>query len=110
VRQSEGQALDRWAIREAGRFVGRVVDADRHIAASPRAARRFAFYGNRPVEPVAAGTRPPEQTDYVILTRDDFQLLRGDDDAAPRDGGQRRPKRIAEFGNWVIARLRAGTR
>lgn len=112
VRQSEGQALDRWAIREAGRFVGRVVDADRHVAASPRAARRFAFYGNRPVEPVAAGTPPPEQTDYVILTRDDFQLLRGhDDDGVDRHGGgKRRPKRIAEFGNWVIARLRAGTR
>ncbi len=107
VRQSEGQALDRWAIREAGRFVGRVVDAERNIAASTRAARRFAFYGNRPVEPVATGAQPPAQTDYVILTRDDFQLLRGGDDE-PRarvEMGKRRPKRIAEFGNWVVARL-----
>jgi len=108
ARKSDAQALDRWAIREAGRFVGRVVRADRQIAASPRAVRRFAFYGNRPVEPLAAGGQPPARADYVILTRDDFQTLRAahaEDEQPRRQAGERRPRRIAEFGNWVVARL-----
>lgn len=111
ARKVDAQSLDRWAIREAGRFVGRVLKADRRIAASPRAARRFAFYGNRPVEAVTAGT-PPTQADYVILTRDDFQMLRERSDAGDgphRRGDGRRPKRIAEFGNWVVARLVTGS-
>ena len=87
----DSQALDRWAIREAGRFVGRVIDSERRVAASPRAAQRFAFYGNRPVEPVSTAVPPLEQIDYLIVPRADFQVLARGAQAVPtsRAGGAR---------------------
>ena len=100
--------LDRWAIREAGRFVGRVIDSDRRIAASAPAARRFAYYGNRPVEEIARVEVPVPTPDYVILRRADFRELR--ERRSEQDRNAARPpvprlKRVAEFGNWVVARV-----
>lgn len=105
---SESQMIDSWAIREAGRFVGRVIGADRRVAANPRAARRFAYYANRTVEPFTNAPLPPENADYVILPRPDYQLLR--EQRSPREEGVGRDttkhlERIAEFGSWVVARL-----
>ncbi|MEW6271781.1 MAG: hypothetical protein AB1689_21065, partial [Thermodesulfobacteriota bacterium] len=100
---SEAQAIDRWAIREAGRFVGRVIAPDRRVAASPRAAHRFTFYGNRAIEPLA-GEPSLDGLDYVIVPRDDFRVLR-DPGEGPRRSAPARLKRIAEFGGWVVARV-----
>ncbi len=104
---SDTQSLDRWAIREAGRFVGRVIHAGRRLAASPHAAKRFAFYGNRPVQPFTNGTSQLGEVDYVILPRADFRILRAADDgpSAPPRPGTPSLKRIAEFGSWVVARV-----
>lgn len=105
---NEGQMLDRWAIREAGRFVGRVIGSERRVAASAPAARRFAYYGNRPVEEIERVEVPVPNPDYVILRRADFQTLRERRSERPRDAGNGsapRLKRVAEFGNWVVARV-----
>jgi hypothetical protein len=110
AKQAENQANDRWAIREAGRFVARVIDDDRQVAASSRAAWRFAFYGSRPVEPVARMAPLPARADYLIVPRADFQLLRqaqGAPDERDQGATHRPLKRIAEFGNWVVARIPA---
>lgn len=100
---SEAQALERWAIREAGRFVGRVIAPDRRIAANERAAKRFTYYGNREVEALA-GDAPLASLDYVIVPRDDFRVLR---EQRANAGGPHAPRlrRVAEFGSWVVARV-----
>lgn len=101
---SEAQAIDRWAIREAGRFVGRVIAPDRRVAASPRAAHRFTFYGNRAIEPLS-GDPALAELDYVIVPRDDFRTMRARAEEQPSPAHL---KRIAEFGTWVVARVRPG--
>ena len=106
---SERQLLERWAIRETGRFVGRVIDAERIVAADVGAARRLAYYGNRRIETLSRGAAPPSDVDYVVVRRDEFQALRdpgtatSDDDA--HGGPPPRLKRVAEFGGWVVARV-----
>lgn len=105
---SEGQALDRWAIREAGRFIGRVIGAEHRVAASERAARRFAFYGERAVTPVEPTAGALARADYVILPREDFRSLLARRGSAEASGGTARTPRlarIAEFGGWVVARV-----
>jgi hypothetical protein len=104
---TEAQQIDRWAVRETGRFVGKVIGPDRRIAAAPDAARRFAFYANRPVRILASPTPPFGDADYVILPRADYRLLR--ETGSRREKGARRNqvghlRRIAEFGEWVILR------
>lgn len=107
---NENQMLDRWAIRETARFVGRVAGTDRRVAASARAARRLAYYGNRPIEAFAAGAAPPAGFDYLILPREDFQTLREHRPAHAKGAARAlhpRLKRIAEFGGWVVVRVAA---
>jgi hypothetical protein len=106
---SESQFLERWAIRETGRFVGRVIDEHRTIAADPRVARRLAYYGNRRIDALADGAPPIADVDYVIVPRDEFQARR-EHRAAVHDtdsarGSDARLKRVAEFGGWVVARV-----
>ena len=104
---TEAQQIDRWAVRETGRFVGKVIRQDRRVAASPGAARRFAYYGNRPVQTLTSATPPFADADYVILRRADYELLRkqsGRREKGARRGQNDRLKRIAEFGSWVILR------
>jgi hypothetical protein len=106
---SESQLLDRWAIRETGRFVGRVIDEQRHVSADVRVARRLAYYGNRRIEPLAEGVPPGTGADYVIVSRDEFNALRDRratvHDALAQHGSDARLKRVAEFGGWVVARV-----
>ena len=109
---SESQLLERWAIRETGRFVGRVIDEQRRVSADARAARRLAYYGNRRIQPLVEGTPPGADTDYVILPRDEFNVLRerraAVHDGAAQRGSDARLKRVAEFGGWVVARVGDG--
>jgi hypothetical protein len=106
---SDRQLLERWAIRETGRFVGRVIDAERTVAADVGAARRLAYYGNRRIEALPRGSAPASDVDYVVVRRDEFQALRDPVAATPgdaaHDGSPARLKRVAEFGGWVVARF-----
>lgn len=108
---NESQILERWAIRETGRFVGRVIDPGRTIAADARAARRLAYYGNRRIELLPAGTSPATEVDYVVVPRDEFRSLRethGSAAEASSDHLEARVRRVAEFGGWVVARVSEG--
>jgi hypothetical protein len=108
---SESLLLERWAIRETGRFVGRVINDQRRVAADGRVARRLAYYGNRRIDPLPAGTITDTAADYVVVPRDEYRTLHDHrvaehDSGAPRATGARL-KRIAEFGGWVVARVSA---
>lgn len=103
---SESRLLERWAIRETGRFVGRVIDEQRRVAADARVARRLAYYGNRRIDPLPIGARSTSDADYVVLPRDEFHALREHHST----GGTERSsephiKRVAEFGGWVVVRI-----
>ena len=109
---SERMLLERWAVRETGRFVGRVIDAGRTVAADARAAQRLAYYGNRPIDALPPGAAPTPEIDYVVVRRDDFHALRERRAASPADatdrGSAAHLKRVAEFGGWVVARVSTG--
>ncbi len=83
------EEADRWAVREAGRFVWRTVPAERRVAAATRIRQRIAYYSRRAVEPLAAVDRPVDLAgmDYVVLDRDELRILRGSLRAAGRGGG-----------------------
>jgi hypothetical protein len=99
--------LDRWAVREAGRFLWRTVPLERRIAASEAARGRISYYSRRPVAPLPEDGSFAD-ADYVIVTEDEFRSALRDARAAGIDGGGEdgaRLRMIAEFGPWVIARV-----
>ncbi|MBY0277000.1 hypothetical protein K2Z84_16800 [Candidatus Binatia bacterium] len=106
---SESRLLERWAIRETGRFVGRVIDEQRRVAADARIARRLAYYGNRRIEQVPQGTATAVDADYLVLPRDEYRTFRERRSAtsAGHTAGAAPAslKRVAEFGGWVVARI-----
>lgn len=103
ARAEAGEVLDRWAVRESGRFVGRLIPADERIAAGDRVRARLAYYGNRQVERLGEALTAGADIDYVVLER---TLVQHHDPNAPLP-----PLRsIAEFGGWAVARVEAPTR
>ena len=101
-------ALESWAVRETGRFVWRMIPADRPVAAASGARQRLSYYGRRPVEPLDPAAAAASSADYLVLPELAFRGLLGAQgrgaarSAAPRDGSL---KMIAQFGPWVVARV-----
>jgi hypothetical protein len=98
------RALDRWAVREAGRFLWRTVPAERRIAAAPGARQRLAYYGRRPISSLVEDA-PLAGADYVVLPRDDFRDATRDRRRRHGAAPETSLRMLAEFGPWVIARV-----
>ena len=105
------ESLDRWAAREAGRFVGRVIPDQRRIAAQTDVGGRIEFYANRPIERLASGASVGSEIDYVVLDRSRLRAAKpvpNRSDRRPIDRGTTAShldlRSIAEFGGWTVAR------
>lgn len=100
--------VDRWAVRETGKFLRRNLDAESRIGAPDTARGRLAYYATRSIEPLSADSAEIDGLDYVVLDR------RVVDDRKPTD--EERPPRhleirgrhlqvVAEFGTWLLAKV-----
>ena len=99
--------MDRWAVRETGKFLRRNLQNDSTIGASDTARSRLAYYATRPIRPVPTDTAQLGSLDYLVLDRRD---VLGIDPAAgpgPRevDFAGLRLRIVAQFGAWVLARV-----
>ena len=102
--------IDRWAVREAGKFVRRNLSADAAIAAPEAARARLSYYGSRPVSPLAPSSQELEGLDYVLLSRNETIATSEPEKPAghpPREMTLygKRLFVIAEFGSWMLARV-----
>lgn len=100
--------VDRWAVRETGKFLRRNLDASTVIGAPDTVRGRLSYYATRSIEPLDADSGELDGLDYVVLDR---RLI--DRDAA---SSRELPSRhlevrghklqvIAEFGTWMLARV-----
>jgi hypothetical protein len=117
ARADAGEALDRWAVRETGRFLGRVLPTDKRVAASDRVRARLTFYGNRQVERLGQPLPGDGEVDYVVLEHSRVRRSGEGDGASSSDAAKRGSAlgepaaalaplhSIAEFGGWVVARV-----
>lgn len=102
--------LETWAARETARFVRRTLPPETTVATTASGVeRRLAYYGRREILPPAeAGS-----ADVVVLGHEEFRARassQGRTDADPPSPA--RPRMIAQFGPWVVARTqgREGSR
>jgi len=100
--------VDRWAVRETGKFLRRNLDANTTIAAPATARGRLAYYAKRSIAPLDGDSAGLDGLDYVVLDR---RVLDGGlAPAGVRPPGEltvygRRVQVIAEFGSWILARV-----
>lgn len=96
--------LEDWAARETARFLRRTLPPETTIAAQGEGVeRRLAYYGRREILPAAeAGA-----ADVLVLDHDDFRARaapHGNAVSGATESG--RPRVIAQFGPWVVARMK----
>ena len=100
--------MDRWAVRETGKFLRRNLAADATIAAPDTARGRLSYYATRAIAPLSTDSAELDGIDYVVLDR------RVIDGAAPSPGvlpareltiHGHRLQVVAEFGSWLLARV-----
>ena len=106
--------LDRWAVREAARFVRRNLPATSELRVAAGAGDRVHWYSRRPVVPFAATARQaavPDKPSYALVPR---RSLTQDPEALRRplprtiEVGNQTHRVLAEFGPWAV--LRSGTK
>ncbi len=100
--------VDRWAVRETGKFLRRNLDATATIGAPDSARGRLSYYATRPISRLDADSAELQGLDYVVLDRrvvDRGSL--GPGTRPPRDLeiAGRRLQIVAEFGSWMLARV-----
>lgn len=105
---SGGFDIDRWAVRETGKFVRRNLDAGSKVGAPDAARSRLSYYATRSIAPLDAASAELEGLDYVVLDRKvvDPGPSRSDT-RLPRELELRghRLRIVAEFGSWMLARV-----
>lgn len=108
--QAPGFDVDRWAVRETGKFLRRNLDATSVIGAPPAARSRLVYYATRTIAPLGADAPDLGGLDYVVVDRSKV------DGVSPAAGATSRPPReftlyghrlqvVAEFGSWILARV-----
>ncbi len=102
--------VDRWAVRETGKFVRRNLAADAAIGAPNAARSRLAYYATRSIDAAEGPADDLAGLDYVLVDRraiDGISSTDALDSRPPRelDLGPHRLEVIAEFGSWVLARV-----
>jgi hypothetical protein len=100
-------AVERWAVRETGRFVWRMIPADRPVSASAGARHRLIYYGRRPVGSLESAATPSGAADYLIVPESMFRSLQTSALGHESGAGSGRHgafKMIAQFGTWVVVR------
>jgi hypothetical protein len=102
--------VDRWAVRETGKFLRRNLDAGSTVAAPEAARSRLTYYATRPIAPLDSHATELDGLDYVVLDRRTMEGAPASaevDDWPPRELSfhGRRLHVIAEFGSWILARV-----
>ena len=102
--------VDRWAAREAGKFIRRNIAADARIGSTDDVRARLTYYTRRLITDAASEEKNLEDLDYVVLARRDIDGISSSqepDSRPPRDlaVGRHRVKVVAEFGDWILARV-----
>ncbi len=102
--------LDRWAVREAARFVRRNLLSTSELRVAPGARDRVHWYARRPLPALGATGSPvavADKTIYAVLPR---RSLTQDPEALRRplprtvEVGAEPQRVLAEFGPWAVLR------
>lgn len=100
--------VDRWAVREAGKFVRRNLDAGSVVAAPDTARSRLSYYATRSIAPLDSTSAELEGLDYVVLDRRvvaPSSTTPGERPPRELELRGRRLQVVAEFGSWMLARV-----
>ena len=99
--------LDRWAVRETGKFVRRNLDREASVAATDGVRGRLAYYATRPIQRLDPTACDRSAWDYVVVDRRDVLDQTAPDARLPRELQFRglHLHVVAEFGTWMLARV-----
>ncbi len=100
--------IDRWAVRETGKFLRRNLASDTVVGAPDSARGRLSYYATRTIAPASPDASGLGGLDYVVLDRRDLAgTATATDEPGPREVALagHRLQIIAEFGTWMLARV-----
>lgn len=100
IERAGAPSIERWAVRETGRFLRRVVPADRRVGAVAGVRRRLSYYGRRPIEH-GPGDEASAAVDYAVI---DGETFRRESARWRHREESERPSMVAQFGPWIIIR------
>jgi len=100
--------VDRWAVRETGKFLRRNLDASTVVGAPDEARGRLSYYATRSIRPLDTESAEWDGLDYVVLDRRRIDRAAASSEDLPSRHLEIRGHKlqvIAEFGTWMLARV-----